>query len=397
MNIGELFCELGFDVDDASLKDFTSKIVQGRNEILEMSAAATAAVYALNSLFSSSANNAMEIKNFTDQLGYNGQELQKWQTVIHETNPSVGLEEAYRGYYKLGELLRDIRQGKGNSGALAMLGVQYDTKMSPEQALDQVASHIEQIISQYGAGYASDKLNAIGIGAGSLNAIRLYAKNRAQFEQMGSAGIESESTIEANSHYAKSIAQLDVEWRNFKDTMTAKWADTVVAEIHKADDGFHEFLKNIQIVYEWLGTHPILSRITEIGAIGLAGFWAITSFPVTTAFIALAAAIDDVGKAMRGLPSYTTDAIAGFSLLKKDPALAGNNFLASVDKLMGKDINDPSLHWFGGMTPGGVNQTNHTTIHLQGLTPSQLEDHVDYFHQKKIDDANATTNLGAPY
>ena len=135
MNVGELFVSLGFDVDDSSLKDFNAKIVEGRNEILEMSAAATAAVYALDALFAGSAKNAMEIKNFKDQLGYSGEELQKWQTVIHETNPSVGLEEAYRGYYKLGELLRDIRQGKGNPGALEMLGVTYDSSMTPEKAL----------------------------------------------------------------------------------------------------------------------------------------------------------------------------------------------------------------------------------------------------------------------
>ena len=41
MKLGEAFVELGFDVDDAKLKDFNDKVNSARNDMLKMAAVAT--------------------------------------------------------------------------------------------------------------------------------------------------------------------------------------------------------------------------------------------------------------------------------------------------------------------------------------------------------------------
>lgn len=387
MNVGELFVSLGFDVDDASLKDFNSKIVEGRNEILEMSAAATGAVYALNALFASSAHNALELKNFTDQTGYSSEALQKWQAVIHETNPSIGLDEAANGYKKLAQTLIDIRQGKGNPGALAMLGVTYDPSMTPEKALEQVRAHLRETIAQNGIGFVTDKLNSIGIGAGAINALMLQQQ---QFDRMGAPAVVSPEKIAQNVEYAKTIAQIDVEWRKFKMEFTGEWSGQVIGAIQDVDDWLKEFRKNVGAVYDYIRDHQDIFKPIEIGLAALAGFWAIATFPITGAFAGLAWAINDVGKALRGLPSLTggiyDNFLPGLHTLIHDPATFMDNLGSAEAKLFG--IPDKKAEG------GTVNQNNKIDIHVSHKMTKQ---EIDAFIQDKVDEAHTQLNLGVAY
>lgn len=393
MNVGELFVSLGFDVDDSSLKDFNAKIVEGRNEILTMSAAATAAVYALNALFESSAHNALQLKNFTDQTSYSAEALQKWQAVIHETNPSIGLEEAANGYKKLAQTLIDIRQGKGNSGALAMLGVTYDPNMSPEKALEQIRAHLQQTIAQNGVGFVTDKLNAIGIGAGAINALKLAQQD---FERMGRGAVVSPETIAQNVEYAKTIAQIDVEWQKFKMEFTAEWAQPVIGAIISVDDGLKEFHKNIHAVFEYVRQNQEIFGPIEASLTVLASMWAIGTFPITAAFAALAFAINDVGRALRGLPTITGGFVdnekKGIDLLFHDPG----KFIDNIDKSLDPLRRRAGVATSDTATPsdasGVVNQTNH--FHL---SQHMSKEEIDNFIQDRVDDANTQLNLGAPY
>ena len=127
----------------------------------------------------------------------------------------------------------------------------------------------------------------------------------------------------------------------------------------------------------------------------MAGFWAIATFPVTSAFVALAIAINDVGKALRGLPSVTGDFIdtegKGLSLLRKDPL----QFLNNIDKSL-----DPLRRRAGLMTsdfvPAGpsTNQTNHVTMQItRPMTKQELGDHL----RDWCDDAGCLINQGAKY
>lgn len=410
MNVGELFVSLGFDVDDASLKDFNAKIVEGRNEILTMSAAATGAVYALNAMFESSAHNALQLKNFTEQTGYSAEALQKWQAVIHETNPAVGLEEAANGYKKLAQTLIDIRQGKGNSGALAMLGVTYDPNMTPEKALAQVAAHLKETIAQNGIGFVTDKLNSIGIGAGAIDALKLYGDNLAEFQRMGGAAVVTQEDIDRNIEYAKTIAQIDVEWQKFKMEFTAEWAGTAINAIKYADDTLKEFGKNVTAVFDYVRSHQDVFGPIETALAALAGFWGIATFPITAAFAGLAFAINDVGRALRGLPSLTggvyDNFVPGLKMLKNDPAQFADNLGAAIDSVMRNKlgINIPYAPGYGpngkiddadkksGAAGGTINQTNN--IHI---SQKMTREEIDNFIHDKVDEAHTQLNLGAAY
>ena len=301
MNIGELFVSLGFDVDDSKLKEFNDGIKTSVGELLKISAVATGAVYALNAFMEGSAQNAVNLKNFTAQTGYSSEALQKWQAVIHETNPAVGLEEAANGYKKLAQTLIDIRQGKGNSGALAMLGVTYDPNMTPEMALEQVRAHLQQTIAQNGIGFTTDKLNAIGIGAGAINALMLSSQ---RFEAQAANALVSDQNLNRLQDYAREIAELDVEWNKFKMDLTADWAPGLTKFLPQAAEGLHDFYTNVKVVVDYLYSMREQLKIIEVILGGLAAFWAISTFPVTAAFLGLAAAINEVGKAMQGKANF---------------------------------------------------------------------------------------------
>jgi len=392
MNVGELFVSLGFDVDLSSLTEFNAGITEARNDILKMSAAAVGAVYAVNALFSSTAQQSLELKNFTDQTGYSADALQKWQAVVHQTNPAMGLEEAAAGYKKLAQTLIDIRQGKGDSGALAMLGVTYDTNMTPDKALEQIRQHLQESIAQNGIGFVSDKLNAIGVGAGYINALKL---SNQQFSELAQNSMISQEAIDANVRYAETIAKIDVEWQKFKMNFTAEWADDLVSGIQKADIALGEFYRNISAVAKWIADADKEAHEFFVILEVLAGVWAIATFPITAAFIALAVAINDVGKAIRGLPSFTADFIEmekrGLYLLKNDPDQFLTNLDNNIANLMGGNKAQ------SGAAPSR-SITQNVTNHIHGTSdPRVTAEEVNRVIQNNINSAYATTNLGANY
>lgn len=337
MNIGELFVDLGFDVDDKKLKEFNQSIKDGAGEMLKMSAIATGAVYALNAFFENSGQKAVAFRQFTMETGFASEALQKWQTLIHLTNPNVGIEEAANGYKKLAQTLIDIRQGKGNSGALAMLGVTYDTNMTPEKVLEQVAAHAQEVIKQNGVGFFTDKLNSIGIGAGAINALMLSAQQR---DQMTSGLILSPEQLQRLVQYQVAIADLTTKFEYFKTVVAADYSEGFLAFIREGLVDLGEFIKNFKVVYEFLSQYREQIQVISLALTPLLASMAIAEFPITSAFLAMAFAINEVGKALRGLPTFTGKFLdiegKGLDVLHHDPMQFLKNMGAAVDIPMRK-------------------------------------------------------------
>lgn len=337
ISIGELFIDLGFDVDDKKLKEFNESIKAGAGELLKMSAIATGAVYALNAFMESSGQKAVSLRQFTLETGFAADALQKWQNLIHLTNPNVGVEEAANNYKKLAQTLIDIRQGKGNAGALAMLGVTYDTNLTPEKALDQISEHLQQTIAQNGIGFTTDKLNAIGIGSGAINALMMSAQQR---DRLAAPFNISQDDINKLVEYERQMAALELEWNKFKATVSADWAPGLVQGINSASQGFHEFYLNLKAFIEFMSQYKEQIEFVAASFAPLLALLAIAEFPITAAITAVAFAINEMGKAIRGLPTVTgtffDDAIHGNFKWAKDFAdwaapVNGPNVLQRAD------------------------------------------------------------------
>lgn len=226
-SIGELFVSLGFDVDDNKLKSFNSLLKEGLGDMLKLSAAATGAVVALNIFLDTASQRAVALRNFTNQTGYSAESLQKWQSVVHQTNPAIGIEQAAQSYKAASDYLLAARQGRG-AGELAMLGVNYSANMTPDEMNEAIRARLPQATATYGKPWVSDLLKKIYGTEGVMPALQL---SKDQFDTLGQEGVVSQENLDKLAEFAKRMAEIDVQWNKFKMDLAAQWAPVVIAAI----------------------------------------------------------------------------------------------------------------------------------------------------------------------
>lgn len=307
MSVGELFISLGFDVDERKLREFDSSVKEVRNNLLKMSAVATGAVYALNAFMEGSALNAVKLRNFTMQTGESAAALQKWQAVIHATNPAVGIDEAFNKYKAFNEYIRATRF-EGGGVALSALGVTVEPQDKIDQILEKVRVKLPEARKHWSPSQISKFLDDMGIGAGAEPALGL---SREEFESQAASSVQTEDSINRQKEYAATIAQIDNELKKLSADIVAQWGPGL-------SDGIKDFDASLRAFVEgWKEFSPMLKdAIVGFGAL-LAGMLALSSPLLATgaAFAAIAAAIWDIGRAMRGLPSFSGDGWNGFKML----------------------------------------------------------------------------------
>lgn len=431
MKLGELFIDLGFDVDEGKLKDFNDKINAARNDMLKMSAVATGAVYALNAFMENSALHATNIRNFTQQFGESSRAIQEWQTVIAETNPAVSIDQAAEAYKRLASALVDVRFGGGPSGALSMLGIGDPANIKDaDTALREIASHIKQTIQTYGVGGTSKLLDEVGIGRDSLQSLLLLNKNPGEFDRLGAKGIVSDENIDKAKSYAKAIADLSVEWRTFSTNITAIWAPNLIAALKFIEKESEEWVPKIDKAAQALGGWKVVGEVVlaffvgkwTIGMLAAIGRVA-AAFTVANAGFAIAegagAAIG--GAAVAGATAFAVAApFAGYAANEygKWNGKGWAEHLADFLQPVGKPgLFDQPGAWLGGQfsgsapaqsgaeylmkngkTDSGTSITNNNTFHIttNGDATDTAKETARAL-QRQNDSAFQQLNLGPRY
>jgi len=262
-SIGELFVELGFDIDTKTLDDFNERIKDAQNNILKMSAVATAGAYALNAFMEGPAHRALFLREFTQETGYSADALQKWALAISiASKGAVGFDQAMQNYGSFAKNIGLIGTGQGPSGAFAMLGGQWNPHLTPEQAAEQIASHIRQTIANYGRTKTSELLGEVGLGEGAINALLLSDGER---DDMTRGRMMTQEQQEGLLKYQEMINQITADWRQFQAEVGAQWGPELAANIKDIEQTMEHWIPVIlEVVKDLGGWKKIMEAILVI-------------------------------------------------------------------------------------------------------------------------------------
>lgn len=383
MSIGELFVSLGFDVDDGKLKAFNDSIKTASTELLKLSAIATGGIYSLNAFLEGSIGRAFNLKNFQIETGQATEGLQRFQSVVNQVNGAISTSEAAARYRALADAMTDISQAGGGGSLARLTGGAFHIGMKEEDVIEAIRNYKQQFIRENGGGQIGVAAHArlleqIGLGAGTEKAFDL---SQAQYNAISQPFIRSDETIAGTVKLGNAIEKLNQEWDKFKDDLVGDWADNLIAAMHRVEDFIKDFrLSLIAVLNEWQKWPDIIKTASEILLATLA-IWAVPFGTTLAVVTAIGAAIWDIGRAIRGLPSFTGSFFEsfrnGWNLLTRHPGQWADNFNGNVDRLLGVD--NRNANWFGSdkINPSTINAPQ--TVHAQIFSKADADDLVESF------------------
>lgn len=308
MNIGELFIALGFDVDDKKLKEFKDEVKDGVEGLLKMSAVAAGALYAVNAFVAGSIQSATAMRNFHLQTNLSVDSLQRWQIAARMANTAMTNEQVTSTIQALQNSISDVTQGRGPSGQFSRLGINVIGK-DAFQVLEEMRANFQANVQKWGYVQTVNLMKETGIDPALINAILL---TRSAFDKLADNKLLSPEYQQRLVALGTAFTDLSQRWSLFQGQLAADWAPSIIQGIDKVLPYLKDFSESLMAVGKAIGIfYNSLSPEMKAGIIAFAVALYVAYAPLTATFVALAAAIWDVGRALRGLPSE-----GGWLLLK---------------------------------------------------------------------------------
>lgn len=261
-NVGELFIMLGFEVNEAKLRNFSDGIDGIKTNMGLLAGITAGAVYGLDKFLATPIESATTLENLSDLIGVAAEVIQKWEYAANAANPLFSKEAA-------GESIKNIQNvfaaiASGSSGAptnsfLAMGLNQNDAqKMNAIQFLEYVRKHFQQILEYEnklhagkGLQFMQQDLQALGVASGMWQMLK---ESQSDFDKSMSASNSSEKQLEQNKKLLKSINDLSLAWDNFKMNMVGGNADSIIHALDKVEqhakyvrDGFNKINDDVKV------------------------------------------------------------------------------------------------------------------------------------------------------
>jgi len=303
MKLGEFFIALGFDVDDKKLKEFNDNLKEGYKDMLKLSAVAAGAVYAVNSFVSGSVAAATALRNFNTETGNSIENLQKWQVASTLSNAAISADEVTASFKAMATSIADVTMGKGPSGQFAMLGISDVRGRDVGEVMEELRANFDRNVKTWGLPQTVNLMREVGFDPGMINALKM---TRREFDEIVAGKILDPESRQRLVDLGDAISKFKWEFKFFKDQVSAEWSPRLIEILEKSIPILKDFGQSVSAVGGalkdlWKSFDPEWQN----SMIALAGFLLGYFNPVTTMFIALAAAIWDVGRALRGLESFT--------------------------------------------------------------------------------------------
>ena len=295
MKIGELFVALGFDVDDQKLDNFNSKLKTSRDFLFKMGTLAAGALFAVNKFTAGSVAAATDLRNFNLETGDSIDMLQKWQQAVVRTNSAANVDQVTASFKALSGQLADIRMGKGSPNVFAMLGVDVRGNEDAFEIFDRLRKNFDKAAAEFGRESSLRMLTEIGIDPAMFPAF--FAADE-EIEKLTAGRILSKEKIDRLVELGDAVSKLKRDFLFLKDVISGVIAPYLSGFI----EGLYEIAGAVNRIWESLGKWQAAIKITA--AVIVAAF-----MPVTSIFIGLVWAINEVGKALRGLPTFKNKAV----------------------------------------------------------------------------------------
>ncbi len=216
LKVGELFLDLGIEGADKTVGAITgvkSGLQSTASSGLEARVAIVGAMYALQSLFSTSNKAGSDLVNFNAQLGVSAKTLQQYQYAARQVG--VSNQEVEGSFKGLQASMTDILlNGKAPSGMarLSMLVGEItpqDIKEFAEKPQLLIAKLQEYALKEDNAGLRNSVLKSFGVGDGMAAALR---RNAFTPEVMARAPTYSDQEI-------KNLDKANAGWANLGNTI----------------------------------------------------------------------------------------------------------------------------------------------------------------------------------
>ncbi len=307
MQLGEFFIALGFDVDDDKLKEFKDDIAGLGKDFLKISTVAAGTVYAINAFVSGGVAAATAMRNFNTETGNSIEALQRWQVGATLTNAATSADQVTASFHAMANSIADVTMGKGPVGAYSMLGIDNVRGMDVGEVMEQLRANFDNNVNQWGLPQTVNLMRDIGFDPGMLNSLKLTRK---EFDKLVGGKMLDPESRERLVRLGDAISKFKWDFKLWKDELFADMSPKLIEFIEIAIPYMKDFYESLKAVGgalrglwddlddDWQGAMKIIAG-------GLVAYFA----PVTATFVALAAAIWDIGRALRGLESYTGKSI----------------------------------------------------------------------------------------
>lgn len=385
-SVGELFIMLGFEVDEAKLRNFGDSIIGIRNDMALLAGTAAAAIYGIDKFIQTPIEDATRLENLSDLLGVAADVINKWEYAANEANPLFSKEAAGESIKNIQSVFAAIASGSSSAPTNSFLAMGLNAsdaqKMNAIQFLEYVRSHFEQILSYEnklhagrGLQFMQQDLQNLGVAGGMWQMLR---ENQDAFNKAMSEADSQNGQLEQNKKLLQSINELSREWDNFKMKLVGNNADDMIGVLK--DFEIHADNMRAAIV----GIHDAWNEIPEgfqhgLERAGLAISVFVTGFlsPMLALILLIVAGLDRFGDYEKNKDKETKEHLDQMHELSE--YFKGNSKKSLWDIVMRND------------TPGSKNYGKQFNF-----PPTPGSSSVDNFmasHQAQIDHINAEASF----
>jgi len=380
MTIVDLFARIGLKTDEAKAKSFSRSMNTLKNGMVVATATAVGVSAAINKITNDAMKMGVAFKQFEVETGASAQELQKWQSVVEQTNQPI--ESVTSAIKALATSREKIKLGQGDISGYQLLGI--DPNKDPFEILEDLRIKT-QGLSQ---AMKKDILSKFGVGSGMIQALEMTNE---EFNKLSANAFIIQPSAITTLNQAK--ASMDLAGRAI-DYMKSQIAvglspqivlltKRITAFIKKNEDGI---IKGFQLSFKWVSkfTDAIINTVSWIdtlvtktigwknGIIGVMGVLALLNTQLilspiglmTAGLLLLIAVMDDIkgysegknslfGKMMDGMAGFKTfiDGIINAIKIIKDFMDGGDlDFVtgaADVAREEGKTVKANTLDFWG--------------------------------------------------
>ncbi len=231
MKVGELFVALGFDVDDAKLKNFNEKMQTGVDVAGKFTIAAAGAAGALAVLINNASKQTVTLQNLNQQTDLSIEGLTKWANVVQKTNPAETFDSALNSAKALNDYLTGASKG-GSAVELNMLGVQYKPGMTNDDVIQQLHKSLPDVLKHYDKRIVTQWIKSVFGDAGVIGALNISDDS---YDKLGQSGLLDPAKEQQLRTFADSLKNLDTAWQHFEHTLGSEFAPA----IHDRDQWFN--------------------------------------------------------------------------------------------------------------------------------------------------------------
>lgn len=244
LKIGELFMDLGFEVDEKTLKNFHGEIKDTMNSMLRL-VGVSASLAGFVSVMSGASDTALALRNMTKEFGYSAEGMQRWAAIAHQANPLVSHEQGLASYIKMAEYLRDMRMGKNDGLAFGMFGGSIEDN-TPEKMQERIRRNLPQVVKNYGLDQASAWIDQITGSIGAINAFTMSLKDMEEAAEKGKRSLADDKQL---VEMRLQVAGLKEEWDVFLDHIAASFAPALTKIMKAGEKG--GFWGGVDAIGEW--------------------------------------------------------------------------------------------------------------------------------------------------